>query len=342
MKILICGAADDHNIETIYNKYLNGIEGVECAIFPAHDLLLDYLCKGYVNKIFYRLGFNTIFTTINKKLQEAIEESRPDVVWVFKGMEILPDTIQWIKAKGIKTINFNGDHPFVFSGRGSGNKNVTEGFPLYDAHFTYIHSLKDLIEKEYHIKTFLLPFGYELSNELYDACNFKESYNYCCFIGNPDEIRVSFIRELVKEKIRIDLYGHGWNKYIESNNLCKIYGPVYGADFWKTVRQYRVQLNIFRKHNEGAHNMRTFEIPAVGGLQLAPDTEEHRSFFQDQKEIFLYSDVPDCIQLIQKITTMDDAAIAAIRAHAKERSIKSGYAYKKRAGQAFTHIQSIL
>ena len=41
-----------------------------------------------------------------------------------------------------------------------------------------------------------------------------------------------------------------------------------------------------RIHNPDSHNMRSFEVPGVGGIMVAPDTKEHRIFFEVGKEIF--------------------------------------------------------
>ena len=59
-------------------------------------------------------------------------------------------------------------------------------------------------------------------------------------------------------------------------------------DFWRKNQEYRVQLNLFRQYNEGSHNMRTFEIPAVGGIQLTEYSTEQADFFKEGEEIFSF------------------------------------------------------
>jgi spore maturation protein CgeB len=44
-------------------------------------------------------------------------------------------------------------------------------------------------------------------------------------------------------------------------------------------------LNFLREQNKGAHNMRTFEIPATGAFQLATRSEEHLAWFAEGREI---------------------------------------------------------
>jgi hypothetical protein len=115
----------------------------------------------------------------------------------------------------------------------------------------------------------LLPFGFELSDKLFKECSEQDEVMKLCFLGNPDKERVQFIEQLANS-LPIGVYGNDWNKHtIHSNITC--FGPVYRDGFWKTLYRYRVQLNLMRPHNPASHNMRSFEIPAVGGIGLYPD-----------------------------------------------------------------------
>lgn len=84
-----------------------------------------------------RSNLSGIFESLNDILRKKIEEGQPDWIWIFKGMEVLPSTIQWIKERGIRVVNFNPDNPYIFSGRGSGNKNVTHSISKFDHYFSY-------------------------------------------------------------------------------------------------------------------------------------------------------------------------------------------------------------
>ena len=74
---------------------------------------------------------------------------------------------------------------------------------------------------------------------------------------------------------------------------------------------------------------------------LAPDTEEHRSFFNNGNEIFLFSKTKDCFEQIQKILHLSHEEAEAIRRNARERSISSGYTYRDRAAFALGVIKGI-
>ena len=341
MKILILGANQKHNIEYTYAQHLNAVENVTCEIFPSYEKYAEKISRNVLNKIINRLAVNLLLRSLNSEIVNFVKLNKPEIIWVFKGMEIMPKTIIELKKLGCKLINYNPDHPFVFSGAGSGNKNVSQSFKLYDYHFTYNFTLKKQIELEYGIPTFLLPFGYELNDELYKNISKVEEINRVCFIGNPDKKRVKFVEFLLNNNVNLTLFGHGWDSKLKGFNNCEIFDAVYHYELWLNLRKYRIQLNIFREHNEGSHNMRTFEIPAIGGIQLAPDTLEHRSYFELEKEIFLYNNVQECVNQINKILTLSSNQVAMLKLAARKRSIDSEYSYEKRAKSVAIFFKSI-
>jgi spore maturation protein CgeB len=99
---------------------------------------------------------------------------------------------------------------------------------------------------------------------------------------------------------------------------------------------------MMRIHNLRSHNMRSFEIPAVGGIQLAPDTPEHRLFFLNEKEIFLYNNARECVDKIKKLLSLPFNEAQEVRIKARERSVNSGYSYKHRSLQALEAMKELL
>ena len=120
----------------------------------------------------------------------------------------------------------------------------------------------------------------------------------------PIKKELTFIEAMADAGIQIDVFGNDWEKFITIMQNITIYPPVYGDEFWKVLRRYRVQLNLMRMHNEDSHNMRSFEVPAVGGIMLAPDTPEHRLFFNNNQEVFLFSDLQDAVDKAKAVFEM--------------------------------------
>ena len=336
MKILIVGSQRLWALEHIYIKYLKEV-GSTIDIFAAPDFFVKNYSKSIFSKIYYRLFPKKILGTINNQLIFKISEFKPDIIWVFKGTEIFPQTLNKIKSKGILLCNYNPDHPFIISSRGGGNQNVRDSVSLYDLHFCYNESVMEKIKNQYKISTVRLPFGYELSDKLYEECKKDEELLKVCFLGNPDKIRTNLIRRIAENNIEVAVYGHGWDKWINFPNVL-VNDAVYDDDMWKTLRKYRVQLNIFRPHNLGSHNMRTFEIPAVGGIMLAPNSEEHQMFFQDGKEFFSYTSFDEALEKIKYLLALSTNQANEIRNAARAKSIEKGYSYKQRSATVFNAL----
>jgi spore maturation protein CgeB len=340
MRIIIVGSDKIYAIENFYKKYLIDL-GAEVFVFTAQNYFYEYYNQSIFHKILYRFSLSGIITRINRLFKENVVQFNPDIIWVFKGMEIRPDSLKWAKNKKIKLVNYNPDNPFIFSGRGSGNSNVTRSISLYDLHFTYNMSVKEKLENEYKMNVCFLPFGFDLDNRLFETCANQEEIVKLCFAGNPDKERAGFIEAMAITGIKIDVFGNDWDRFINNDSIT-IHPPVYGDEFWKILARYRLQLNLMRPHNEDSHNMRSFEVPAVGGIMLAPDTREHRMFFSDGQEVFLFANLQNAVSMTKIILGMSKSEIERIRNNARSRSLMSGYSYKERTDIVFRTFINLL
>jgi len=339
MRVLLVGSDKIFAIENFYVKHLRA-HGAELLHFPAQSLFYDYYGASIINKVLFRAGLSRILKEINSTLLSHVAEFKPDVVWIFKGMEIFPETLQEIKSQGCKLVNYNPDNPFIFSGRGSGNKNVTQSIGLYDLHFTYSDEIAAELLSRFKTRVEMLPFGFELSDVLYEQCQRQAEEKRICFLGNPDEDRAKFIKELAQGGLPVTVYGHGWQNFL-ANTSVEICDAVYGDEQWRILRRYRIQLNLMRVHNLQSHNMRTFEVPGVGGIMMAPDTPEHRRFFADGREAFLFKNLEHCAQQLQLILGVNENDAMTIRTAARKRALEIGSRYYDRAGRVVNVFKTL-
>lgn len=341
MRVLFAGQFKVWSIEHHYAKYLKSY--AEVFTYPAEDVFDDYYWPSPLNKAIFKLGVSRIYNRIAIELVAKAQEVNPDIVWVFKGMRILPKALKDLREMGIKVVNYNPDHPFFFSSRGSGNSNVTASIGLYDMHLCYDKRVAQRIEKEFGIQTAMLPFGYELSEADFNEIKNAEEVNEACFIGTCDKIRVDHVMHVASHGIPVNVFGNSWAKMLpgSAKNVI-VHDPVYGKDFWLNMRKYRLQLNIFRPHNIGSHNMRTFETPAVGGIQLAPDSPDHREYFEPEKEIFLYRSKGEMVSRAKEILALSKAEADIIRQRARNRSVSCNYSYERRAKQALDAFNELM
>jgi spore maturation protein CgeB len=330
MKILLYGYDLPSALERVYKKHF--IEaGADVYHYPGADIALKHYSKSIVHKILSRTGIYTGFGKINKEFEQVAHEYKPDVIFIFKGMELYPATVKRLAAS-FKMTNYNPDHPFIIGSRGGGNSNVTNSVGHYHLHFCYHGPLMKQIQEEYNIPCVFLPFGYELTDAVYNEAAAQPELNKVCFLGNPDTARAETVLYLAQQGLPVDVYGHGWHKTaVAGNPSIGIHDAVYGDGFWKKLRQYRLQINIFRKHNIGSHNMRTFEVPAVGGIQLTPHSEEQVAFFKANEECFYYHSNEELAALAKRLLALSPKEALVIRNAARQRSLASGYSYKHRA-----------
>jgi spore maturation protein CgeB len=342
MRLLLIGSESEYAIERPYLRYLSKIEGIEYIdLFKAQNQFLDYYSANTLNKIVYRLGVSDILEKINETLIQKVNDCKPHAVLIFKGMEIFPSTLVWMKQAGIKLVNYNPDNPFLFSGRGSGNKNISNSISLYDLHFTYDADIKKQIEQKYQLPVEILPFGFDLSSQLFEQCARQQEVKKVCFLGSADVYRAKLLKQLAREGVQIDVYGNNWRDFLKTKNV-QSHDAVYGDRFWETLWRYRVQLNLMRPHNPHSHNMRTFEVPGVGGIQLAPSTNDHATYFEPNDEIFLFTDLADCKNKILKLLELSAFEASKIRQAARARSLTSGYTYEARAQLVFNWIEKVV
>jgi spore maturation protein CgeB len=88
--------------------------------------------------------------------------------------------------------------------------------------------------------------------------------------------------------------------------------------------------------------MRTFEIPAVGGIQLSPFSTEQAKFFEENKEIFLFKSDGQMISMSKKLLGMPGSEAEEIRKAARTRSINSPYSFEDRALTVYKSFQQLL
>ena len=339
MKILISGSDHEAAMEQYYTRYFAEL-GISNTLFPAQGIFYQYYNSGVFQKVLFKLHVSGIYREINDRLMEVVANDKPDVLLVFKGMEIFPKTLKNLKARGIKLVNYNPDNPFLFSGSGSGNKNVTGAIRQFDLYVTYDRTIAKRLE-ENGVKAAIIPFGFEVSEEQVSICSKEPEVNKLCFLGNPDKERADFLNRLAKRDLPIDVYGSNWHRFNMQKNI-QLFDAVYGIEFWKVLRKYRVQLNLMRPHNLHSHNMRSIEVPGVGGIGLFPDTPDHATFFENGSEIYLYKNVEDCTAVANKLLSLTREEALGIRKRARERSIRSGYSYRNRAEQLAKYLDQLI
>ncbi len=334
-KIILIGSDHPAALEHIFKGELTAL-GFSVQLFPAQTIFLHFYRASILNKVIYRLGVSRVIKKIQKKLKAFIELNEPSIVIVFKGMEITPITLLWIKERGIKLFNYNPDHPFIFSGRGSGNINVSKSIFIFDHYFSFADdAVAELIKRG--VKSQKIPFGFDANGFNFKELKKENEVLKACFLGNADKYRAKFINKLASLGLEIDVFGENWNEHKMINGVT-IFTAKYGSDFWITLQKYAVQLNLLRPHNLATHNMRSFDIPGAGGIMLAPNTIDHENYFKKNSEVFLFNDNNEAYQLANYILELSFEERQQIRKSARLNALQN-HTYLQRVEKLLKYIE---
>jgi hypothetical protein len=329
------GCADPNGLENCYMR----------ARPPGFDLLpLEPATRPASSALEHaaaRLWPSIAWTRFNDSLLKMASSVRPDVVWIFKGMEVFPATLRKLRMNGFTLVNYNADHPLRFFSRGSGNRNVRTSVPEFHLHLTYSRKIaQELSEHFPNIGVAVVPFGHEVDDDVFARIACSDEIQRLCFLGNPDQHRASYIRQLLDAGLPVDVFGYRWDRFLNPAPTLQINDQVLGDAMLRTLRSYRVQLNFFRPHNADSHNMRTFEVPACGGIMLAEDSVEHREFFENGREAFYFCTPSEMVESARNLLALPKSEADAFRDAARRRSIVSGYTYRDRALQTLAAISA--
>ncbi|MBN2198078.1 glycosyltransferase [Candidatus Wolfebacteria bacterium] len=337
-KILIISSSTKWDLG---RSYLRGfsILGAEAEIFDEQKFYKEnsFLASNrYGRRLFWRF----LAGPLQKEILKTAKEKRPDLILVFKGWLIKPQTISDIKKILPQTLvfNFNPDNPFNTWHHGNSNYWIINSIPLYDVYFIWGKFLVEPLKKAGAKAVEYLPFGYDSKIHYPAEVSKKDREVYgsdIAFIGTWDKEREWWLNNLITKdsiikNLNLKIWGNLWekaNKKLQEKWQKK---EMVGEEFSRVCGASKIILNFIRKQNGSSHNMRTFEIPACRGFMLSNRTSEQIEFFKEGKEAEYFS---NAIELKEKINyyLKNDELRNQITIAGYEKLIKSGYSYMDRA-----------
>ncbi|MCX5720883.1 MAG: glycosyltransferase [Nitrospirae bacterium] len=218
-----------------------------------------------------------------------------DVVVVFKGAELSRSALDACRSINPKALwaNYNPDDPLNVASRGSTNSQIIRSLSFYDFYFTWSRHVASKLEKQGCKRVVYLPFGYDSDFHRPPSEPVAIIPGRVTFVGAWDPERESILTELADYDLRI--FGNNWDRVSKNSPLFQRIVPrnIYGEDLSRVMYSSSVCLNLLRAQNVGAHNMRTFEIPAMGGLMLATRSDEQHEFFPEEAGSLMFADIKD-------------------------------------------------
>lgn len=333
------GALENFYVAGFANRNIN----VSCfdIVSPYYAQLENNLFRKLANKISIR----PFIKPLNNELLEFLKGKHFDVILVFKGMELLPETVEQLREHAVILANYNADHPFLFFSPGSGNSNVLKSIPHYNIYFTYSKRIVTQLKQRFSKDSFAIPFGYNSEAQRNAIISQQKFNNTFLFIGAYDYERSTYLNNLKLSDLEI----YGDEKWA-TRNIRRTYirntfknKKLLDEELVCAVESSKGVINLLRPQNvvEDSHNMRTFEVPGYGGVLISQRTNEQEEFFEEDKEIVFFNspeELKDKLSYLKK----NPFFVSAIKTNARNRSIKSGYSYDKRSQEMIDIIEKFI
>jgi len=327
--ILLVGVAQRTSLEQMYLRAFQANGCCEVDLLDVEENRPDWSRNRFVNRFLPRVGHSRASRQLLTHLQGG--HNRYRWIIIFKGMQFSRHVLEECRKLAPNTlwININPDDPYNRVSRAASNSNVIESLSFFDVYCIWSHSIADRLRTDGCKKVIYLPFGYDDTYHVPNKAVHQTSQPLISFIGSWDKEREAILAQLSGDNFRI--FGNRWERAAHSFPLMSSlsYRDVFGPEMATIISSSAVCLNLLRPQNRGSHNMRTFELPAMGGLMLTFRTEEQQEFFPENDSSFMYADVGELKAKIEYILANKREA-DRVRARGMERVQVHSYTNRAR------------
>lgn len=307
------------------------------------DMFGDLAHYGRVGKaLHFAFSSGPAVTRFNRAVFDRVEEVRPNLIWVSKGVWLRRSTIRETRRRvgsDAFWVHYNPDDPF--GGYRKGWRTFLKALPLYDAHV--VSRDQNVAELRALTKARVLRMEwafdpavhrpYQLTTEEMAALGGPVG-----FIGTFETARANSIMFLARNGVGVRVWGEGWARWQGRHQNVRIENrAVWAADYARCVASFDINLGFLRKGNRDQSTQRSMEVPACRGFLLAERTAEHQRLFSEGKELELFGDDEELLGKTLYYLANPEAR-RAVAAAAYRRSISSGYTYFDRLGRVLEQL----
>lgn len=306
--------------------------GHEVTLFDVRSSLNRYTRFGRFGKVLGNyFTVDAWLLKMNRELVALCRRLQPGAVIVIGANEIKAGALAQIKTSARSRLAFVWMDPLQNLA-----ERTIQGLPLYDLVANYS---RDAIEPLHQLgakKVEWIPFAGD--PHLYTKAESHHASKFACdvsFVGNWRPEREAILdRIAAMPEVSLKVWGgQDWQRYCRSQAVKRAWQKeaVYTSQFAAAVRASKININVIDDTNYPAANMRYFEIPYVGGLQLCSPCPELDSDFRHGETIFYFNDQTELAPLIKSLLP-NDALRQRVSAAAQAKVI-SNHTYTHRANQ---------
>jgi spore maturation protein CgeB len=341
-KILVIGP---FNPGALAESYARGFErlGMNVVRFDSERTISE-AGRFAGNRVLRRALRSRLWNVANRETIEVAKRVQPDLIFAVKCTFLHPETVREIrKITGAPFVNYYPDNPYIgvhwmprtpSTQRGD----LIEVFRQYSAVFMWERSLLERLRQD-RVTTEYLPFA--VDPELFHpqvvsppfVCSTCGTQHAVVFVGTYTRARYQEITSIRRHSVAI--WGDSWPTQVKLGPQHRLHLPIYGDALSRIHASAEVSLNVLNAESLQGHNMRTFEVPASGGVMLARYTAAQDELFPENEAAAYYRS-PDEIDAKLDLLLGDAALRARIRANATR--LAATQTYEHRAAQVLRYV----
>ena len=269
---------------------------------------------------------------VARRLADAVEQARPDLVWVDQGEWLGPRILRAIReccGPAVPIINYTVDDPF-------GNRGARRfaGFlravPRYD--LLAVVREENVAEARARGARAVMQVWRSADEVAHaprelGAGQRRRFASEVVFVGTWMPERGPFMAELIRRGVPLSIWGDCWQKASEWPQLAPHWcGPGLDNDddYAAAILAAKVTLGLLSKGNRDLHTTRSLEIPALGGLFCAERTREHLELYEEGVEAVFWRDAAECAEHCRALLA-DEPRRKAIAVAGHARALRNGH-----------------
>ena len=294
-KVLVIGPLNEGTLAESYARAFERL-GMEVVRFDS-EVALRQASRFTGNRILRRALRSSLWNAVNRQAMEVAERVRPGLIFAVKCSFFHPETIRRIrKSTGVPFVNHYPDNPYIGVRLGLGEastqrRDLIEVFREYTAVLMWEDTLVQRLRDD-GVPTNYLAFG--VDPELFHSqpapkplsCQSCGAQHRVVFVGTCTRARR---KELASVRTHaVGIWGNLWPEKWKAAPQHRIHPPVYAEAVAQIHAAADISLNVLNAESLEGHNMRTFEVPASGGVMLARYTSAQDKLFPENEGAAYY------------------------------------------------------
>lgn len=345
LRILFAGerwpGSDAYAYERAFRRAGHAVTAIESATF------LPTGWRSLALKALRRVLTPALIAEYERALIDAANFTRPHLFVGFKAPYVTVRAIEAIKSTGAIAINVYPDPSVMAYGPW-----IPKALPHYHWVFTTkTFGLADMKRLLGIVNSSFFPPAFDPELHFAVPLSFEDRVIYgadVSFIGTyqtKSEKMLAALSEALPD-LSIRVWGAQWDKSTDPRMRGAVENRVViGSEYTKTVCASRINLSFLREQIPGGSSgdlitHRTFAMPACGGFMLHERTPEVVQYFEEGREIALFSNAAELIEKVRYYLAHEDER-RQVACAGRDRALTSGYSVDARIAEVLAKYREL-